>query len=147
MYRLVVALIASAMLAAASPAQSGPIPVANAIESIRFFRAIAVDRGNDKELLSFCQIKEAFDREGNLKRDKRRDPVPFATRAECDRSASPDQPLADGVYFESVQSRGDTLVFRASRKYGEAFSTQEYRVVRIGPGLQVVFSILSAFVS
>lgn len=98
-------------------------------------------------MLSFCQINVAYDSDGNLKRDRRHDPVPYATRAECDRDAAADQPIADGVYFESVESRGDTLVFRAKRKYGQAISTQEYTVSWIGPRLRVLFSILVASVS
>lgn len=146
---LVAGLITSAVLAVTTPAQSRPIPVEDAIEAIRFFRGLALDTVKDTALLNFCQIKEAFDADGNLRRNRGRDPVPFSTRSECTRAATADVPPANGVYFESVRRSGGKLVFRASRLYGQAISKQEYVVSRIGKtrGLRVTFSILIATTS
>jgi len=132
MHRLVAALITLASLGSDAHAQSQQIPIEDAIRAIRTFRSRALESVSEKELLSFCQIGEAYDAAGNLRLDRRDDPIEFTTRAECDSSRTSSTRLTNGVYFESLRKRGDTLVFRASRLYGSSRSSQEYFVSRIG---------------
>ena len=148
MHNVVAAFIVSAWLVTASLPQTPQIPIADAIEAIRYFRSLALDSKERIESLNFCQIADAFDRDGNLRRNRQSDEIPYATRAECERGRATGR-VADGVYFEWVKPRGSTLVFRARRKYGEALSTQEYVVERVGRTayLRVKFAILLASTS
>jgi hypothetical protein len=131
MRKMIAGLVSSIAFAVPAAAQARPIPIEEGIHAIRSFRTLALEYSAVPEILSFCQIPEAFDAAGTLKRFRDADAVPFATRTECDqRGRGPAVP--DGVYFESIRRRGDTLVFRATRKRGEALSTQEYTVTRVG---------------
>lgn len=126
-------LIVGMLSARLSGAQSGPIPTASAIDAVRGFRTLAVDGPGSKELLVFCAVPQAFDADDNLVGDRRQESAPYTSQRACASLRVTDGALLpDAIYFETMSIKTDTTVLRARRKFGQALSTQEYVVTRVG---------------